>query len=127
MSRGAVLALVIGSSLLACTLCAQRPFRQYPAWEYYDFPLPPDYQGRGEGTFARLMYPTTRYNIDWQSEHARMFDWHYGRTNWTIDYPRSDRHLALAMRRLSRVDAKSVEQPINLEEDDDVFNFPWLY
>jgi hypothetical protein len=55
------------------------------------------------------------------------YDWHQGMTNWTIDYPRSDRHLALAIRRLTRIDARSAEQPINLEQDDDVFNYPWLY
>jgi hypothetical protein len=73
------------------------------------------------------MYPTWHGYVDWQSESKRGFDWHQGNTNWTIDYPRSDRHLALAIRRLTRIDAKSAEQPINLEEDDDVFNYPWLY
>ena len=106
MSRGPVLALAVGCGMLACTLFAQRPFRQYPAWEYYSFPLPPDYMAPGEWTFARLMYPTTRFNIDWQSERKRGFDWREGSTNWTIDYPRSDRHLAMAMRRLTRIDAK---------------------
>jgi hypothetical protein len=73
------------------------------------------------------MYPTTRLVIDWQSEFKRGYDWHEGNTNWTIDYPRSDRHLSQAIRRLTRIDGKSAEQPINLEEDDDVFNYPWLY
>jgi hypothetical protein len=73
------------------------------------------------------MYPTWHGYIDWQSEAKRGYDWHQGNTNWTIDYPRSDRHLSLAIRRLTRIDARSAEQPINLEEDDDVFNYPWLY
>ncbi len=127
MSRGLVLALAVGCGMAVCAVFAQRPFREYPAWEYNNFPLPPDYQAPGEWTFARLMYPTSRYIIDWQSTHRRGYDWRQGFTNWTIDYPRSDRHLALALRRLTSIDAKSVEQPINLEEDDDVFNYPWLY
>jgi hypothetical protein len=110
-----------------CTLWAQDPFREYPAWEYNNFPLPPDYKVPGEWTFARLMYPTTPLNIDWQAEKKRGYDWHEGNTNWTIDYPRSDRHLALAIRRLTRIDGKSAEQVVNLEKDDDVFNYPWLY
>src|SRR5438045_3658156 len=118
---------LVGCAVLACALCAQRPFRQYPAWEYYNFPLPPDWNQPGEWTFARLMYPSTSLRIDWQSEYRRGFDWREGNTNWTIDYPRSDRHLASAVRRLTRVNARSVEQPINLDEDDDVFNYPWLY
>jgi len=118
-------ALAGGCALLACTLFAQRPFREYPAWEYNNFPIPGDYQVPGEWTFARLMYPSARRQIDWQ--YKPLLDWRQGRTNWTIDYPRSDRHLAQAIRRLTRIDGKSVEQPINLDEDDDVFNYPWLY
>src|SRR5689334_20754972 len=101
MSRAHILALAVGCGLVVCTLFAQRPFREYPAWEYNNFPLPKDYQVPGEWTFARLMYPSTHHQIDWQSEFKRGYDWRQGNTNWTIDYPRSDRHLALAIRRLS--------------------------
>jgi hypothetical protein len=91
-----------------------RPFRQYPGWEYYDFPLPPDYTAPAEWVFARFMYrsiPT----------------WRGRQMNWTIDYPRSDRHLAGAVRRLTRVQARSVEQPVSAEDGDDIYNWPWLY
>jgi len=121
------LGVVFGGAVVVCALFAQKPFREYPAWEYNSYPLPNDYLVPGEWTFARLMYPTTHYVIDWQSERKRGFDWREGNTNWTIDYPRSDRHLALAIRRLTRIDARSVEQPMNLDADDDVFNYPWLY
>ena len=117
----------MGCALLVCTLFAQRPFRQYPAWEYYSFPLPDDWSEPAEWVFARLMYPTTSIDLDWQARYRRGFDWREGNTNWTIDYPRSDRHLASAVRRLTRLHARSVEQPINLDSDDDVFNYPWLY
>jgi hypothetical protein len=110
---------------VVCALFAQDPFREYPAWEYNNFPLPKDYLVPGEWTFARLMYPSFHQQIDWQ--YKPQFDWREGNTNWTIDYPRSDRHLAMAIRRLTRIDAKSAEQPINLDTDDDVFNYPWLY
>ena len=53
--------------------------------------------------------------------------WQYGGTSWTIDYPRGDRHIAALVRRLSIIDARSVEQPVNLDDGDDVFNWPWLY
>ena len=86
----------LGLGAVVCSLFAQRPFREYPAWEYNNFPLPSDYQRPGEWTFARLMYPTTHFVIDWQSEYKRGYDWHEGNTNWTIDYPRSDRHLSQA-------------------------------
>jgi hypothetical protein len=127
MRAGRFLIPAMGCALLVCTLFAQRPFRTYPAWEYNNFPIPDDWNQPGEWTFARLMYPTTPVRLDWQSEYKRGYDWRQGNTNWTIDYPRSDRHLSAAVRRLTRIHARSVEQPINLLEDDDVFNYPWLY
>ena len=98
------------------TRAAQQPlsFRQYPGWEYYDFPLPPDYQRPAEWAFARLMY---RSVPSWRGRLG----------NWTIDYPRSDRHLAATVRRLTRIDARSVEQPVAAEDGDDIYNWPWLY
>ncbi|HMF75882.1 MAG TPA: DUF4159 domain-containing protein, partial [Bryobacteraceae bacterium] len=89
-------------------------FREYPAWEYNDFPLPPDFKTPGEWVFARFMYrgvPT----------------WRGRGLNWTIDYPRSDRHLSAAVRRLTRIDARSVEEPVAAEDADDIYNWPWLY
>ena len=128
MSRRYVLAGLVAGGVLVCTLWAQNPFREFPAWEYNSFPLPADYRMPGEWTFARLMYPTSHDANDWQAHDARAFgNWRQGNTNWTIDYPRSDRHLAMAIRRLTRIDGRSVEQPIDLEDDDDVFNYPWLY
>jgi len=32
-----------------------------------------------------------------------------------------------AVRRLTRIHVRSVEQPVNLDDDDDVYNWPWLY
>jgi hypothetical protein len=127
MRSRAILGAVVVSGLLAFTVFGQNPFREYPPWEPHRLTLPKDYNVPAEWTFARLMYPTTRYQFDWQSEYRRGFDWREGFTNWTIDYPRSDRHLALALRRLTRLDVRSAEQTINLERDDDVYNFPWLY
>lgn len=127
MKFGPLLAAAAGAVALVCTVMAQDAFREYPGWEEYRLPLPSDYRVPGEWTFARLMYPTTHYQIDWQSEFRRGYDWREGNTNWTIDYPRSDRHLALAINRLTRIQGRSVEQPINLDTDNDVYNYPWLY
>jgi hypothetical protein len=102
---------------LALAATPPKEFRQYPGVEYYDFELPPDYLVPAEWTFGRLMYPP----LGWRS------DWEYGSTSWTIDYPRADRHIVEMVRRLTAVDARSVEQPVNLDDGDDVFNWPWLY
>ena len=107
----------------------QRPFREYPGIEYNNFPLPTDWQRNSEWTFARLMYPqyTGRRNFGFGGFGRNRGDWTRGFSMWTQDYPRADRHFLLALRRLSRVDARSVEQPVNLDDDDDVYNWPWLY
>jgi hypothetical protein len=116
-------ALVFAGALLG-VLYAQRPFRQYPSIEYGEsVPLPRDWQRSSEWVFARLMYPQGpldgyRYDTG---------DWRKGLSLWTQDYPRADRAFAQAVRRLTRVDARSVEQPVNLDDGDEVYNWPWLY
>src|SRR6266545_313767 len=91
--------------LAAATLFAwQRPFRQFPGREYGEFPLPNDWQEPSEFVFARLMYPPA-YGMEFGRGWGRRFgggDWTQGRSSWTTDYPRSDRHFTQALRRLSR-------------------------
>jgi len=98
-------------------LRAQRPFKDYPALEYQNFPLPPDWQQSTEWTRARLRYPSLL------APHG-IPD---GNRRWTIDYPRSDRHLLQGIRRLTRIDTRSVEQVVDLDGEDDVYNWPSLY
>jgi hypothetical protein len=100
---------------------AQLPFREYPGVEYEAFPKADDWQVPGEWTFARLMYPSVRFS------DRPYRNWLNGDSDWTIDYPRSDRHLSQALRRLTRVNTRSVEQPVNLDDGDEVYNWPWLY
>ncbi len=97
-----------------------RPFRIYPGWEYDegDVAIPPDSNVKSEWVYARFMYRAVRMG-------GRMGGMRG--PNWTIDYPRSDRHLSDAVRRLTRVRARSVEQPVAAEDGDDIYNYPWLY
>jgi hypothetical protein len=106
--------------VLGIALADPLPFREYQGLEYGDFPLPTDFREPAEWTLGRLMYPTSPYS-------AYGGDWRWGRTSWTIDYPRADRHIAEMVRRLTVVDARSVEQPVSLDDEDDVFYWPWLY
>jgi len=96
---------------------AQKPFREYPGREYENFPLPPDYQQKTEWTRARLIYNAVQVHSGSDSQ------WR----SWTIDYPRSDRHLLQGIRRLTRIDTRSVEQTVALDGTDDVYNWPFLY
>ena len=86
--------------------------------------MPSDFQEKTEWVFARLMYPPANYGRRGYGRFGR--DWTQGRSSWTTDYPRSDRHFASAVRRLTRVQARSVEQPVDLDEHD-VYDWPWLY
>ncbi len=119
--------LGVGIALATSVFAFQRPWRLYPSMEPYDnISMPDNAQEKTEWVFARLMYP--------QHPNARFgrfhrfggFDWREGGTSWTQDYPRADRHFAQALRRLTRVHARSLEQPVNLDDENDVFNWPWL-
>ena len=51
----------------------------------------------------------------------------YGRgRSWSRDYPKADRQVLLAMKRLTRIQSRSTEQVVNLDSDD-IFNYPWIY
>jgi len=117
---------VLGSGLLLLTVlyAAERPFRVYQSLEPYDnVPLPPDWQEQTEWVFGRLMYPSHPFaRFSWR----RGADWREGGTSWSQDYPRADRHFSQALRRLTRIHVRSAEQPVNLDEGDDVFYWPWL-
>ena len=78
--------------------------------------------------FARLMYPPAMYGGRGFGRRGRFGggDWTQGYSSWTTDYPRSDRHFSEAMRRLTRVHSRSVEQPVNLD-DGDAYDWPFLY
>src|SRR5579862_5124321 len=117
-----------GISLALSLYGFQRPWRLYRSLEPYDnIEMPPDAGDKAEWVQARLMYP--------QHPHARFgryygygaaTTWLEGGTSWTQDYPRADRHFAVALRRLTRVTVRSLEQPVNLDDGDDVYNWPWL-
>jgi hypothetical protein len=105
---------------------AQKPFREYRAIEYVDFPLPADYQEKTEWTRARLKYPAI-WNLHGSFEGGPPGPGGSAPFNWTIDYPRSDRHLLQGIRRLTRINASSVEQVVEADGDDDLYNWPMVY
>ncbi len=119
-----------GLAVCASALLAQKAFLEYPAFEYNDFPIPPDYQEKTEWVFARLMYPTMPgvHGFGRFGRFGGSGEWTQGGRSafWTMDYPRSDRHFSQALRRLTRIHTRSVEEPINLN-DGDQYDWPWLY
>lgn len=91
--------------------------QEYPGVEYVDFPLPPDYLVKHEWTRARLKY----------SSILSLHEDRDGFDRFTVDYPRSDRHFLAGIRRLTKIDTSSVEQIVELDGTNDIFNWPALY
>jgi hypothetical protein len=115
----AAFGLAAGSAMIA-----QRPFKEYPAIEYDHFPLPAGWQQKTEWTRARLRYPDI-YGYPFKQlilQDGREFPGY-----WTMDYPRSDRHLLEGVRRLTRIEARAVEQVVSLDGTGDVYNWPVMY
>ena len=79
--------------------------------------LPADYLSKSEFVLGRLMYPSS-------GGRGRGGG---GGASWTVDYPKGDRFFASAIRRLTRIDVRSVEQPVNPDDGDDLFNWPYLH
>jgi hypothetical protein len=121
--RHAVAIALLGLSA-GFALVAQRPFKEYPAIEYGNFPIPPDYNKKAEWVRARLRYPDI-YGYPFKQLLYRNGEEFPG--YWTMDYPRSDRHLLAGVKRLTRIDVRSAEQVVNLDGTDDVYNWPVMY
>lgn len=114
-----VLLLLACSVLLAPGARAQREFRQYEGMEYMDLRLPPDWEVPGEFVTGRLMYPSSR-GFGWGG------DWRRGRSSWTVDYPEGDRTFVELLRRFSTINTRSVEQPVDPDDLEDMQHWPFL-
>ena len=94
-------------------LHAQKPWREYPGEDRV--PTPPDWNVPHEWSTARLMYRSG-------------FGFGFGGSGaWAIDYPGGDRNLIEGVRRLTSIDVRSVEQAVEIDDTDDLFNWPFLY
>ncbi len=127
--RAALAILGLGLLIAVALEAFQLPFRSYPSLEPYDdVEMPPDWNVKSEWVFARLMYPNHPNAMfgRFRRGGGGRANWLEGYTSWTQDYPRADRHFAAALRRLTRVQTRSVEQPVNLDDGDDVYNWPFL-
>ena len=117
-----VLAIALTGLAALGVLWGQKPFREWPAIEYTNFPIPPDANRPAEWTRARLRYPdVTGYSLHGGGRYFNFAGY------WTMDYPRSDRHLLAGVRRLTRIDSRSTEQVVELDGSGEVNNWPMLY
>jgi hypothetical protein len=125
-ARKAIVPLIGMLLTLGLLQAFQKPFRQYGGVEYNlgSIPLPTDWNAPSEFVFARLMYPNGGPMDGYYPRFQG--DWREGLSLWTQDYPRADRHFLEAVRRLTRVQARSVEQPVNLDDHEE-YDLPFLY
>jgi Domain of unknown function (DUF4159) len=73
--------------------------------------------GKYEYSWSRLRYSTAGA-------------YGYGRGgSWHQDYPKADRQFLIAMKRLTRVNSRPVEQVVDLDSEgpEAIENFPWVY
>jgi Domain of unknown function (DUF4159) len=124
--RKLVFSLFSAGLLVASAAWAAKEWRVYRSFEEQaDYTeIPQDADKPAGFVVARLMYPSGRGGGFFGG--FRGGNWRDGGTYWAVDYPRGDRYYAKILRRLTTIDVRSVEQPVNLEDDDDVFDWPYL-
>lgn len=101
---------------------AQNSFRSYrPSWESGDAASG---DAKHEFAWSRLKYNPATGSI---GGFSYGYGYGYGgRGAWSRDYPKADIVFLAALRRLTRVDARSYQQVVDLDTDD-IFNFPFVY
>jgi hypothetical protein len=111
--RAAAIALLV---LLIAPAAIIRGFQQIRHSQQYEWEMqdpvddPPDAERKAEFAFARLKY---------RSAFGR-------RSSWGIDSNRADRLFELAIQRLTRIDTKTVEEVIDVDNGP-MLDYPWLY
>src|ERR1041384_1769349 len=111
--------LLLGLAALAAIGAAQYLHRGN-RWAQFEHEMqdpvddPPGAWDKTEFAFARLRYRSPR-------------DGYYRRfLRWGTDANKSDRIFMQAIRRLTRVDTRSVEEVVDIDSDE-IFNWPFLY
>ncbi len=105
---------VLGALVLSLLVSGphQRRWGQYEREMQSPTEDPPDAWEKTEFAFARLRY---------RSHHD---GYYYAR--WGIDSNKAERQFLLAVRRLTRVHARSVEHIVDIDSDE-IYDWPWLY
>jgi hypothetical protein len=123
--RAAAFMLVAAALLLgAGTASAQKEWREFPSIERgWRESTEWNQSEHGEFVVGRLMFPQSTDRGVLGESYG---DWLDGGTAWTVDYPEGDRRFAQLLARLTRMDVRVVEQPVNLDDGIDAFYWPFL-
>lgn len=83
----------------------------------------PQSNEKAEFAWSRLSYTS---NNEGNGGGFGGFGYGFWGATWSRDYPKADRQVLLALRRLTRIEARSTEQVVNLDSDD-IDNYPFVY
>jgi len=112
--------------LAACSAWPQEAWREYPGiegrWRQRP-PAPESTPSPAEFVVGRLMFPQARRGY---ALGVGGGDWRRGGTAWTVDYPEGDRTFARVLDRLTMMDVRLIEQPVNLDDGVDAYYWPFL-
>ena len=103
-----------GTALLAFQRNRLQDFRDSSDWRN-----PAAANEKTEWAFARL-----RYNGAFGGGFGGFG--RRGGSRWTTDYPKADRQFVQGIQRLTRLDARSIEQVVD-PDTDEIFDWPWIY
>ncbi|HEX9199554.1 MAG TPA: DUF4159 domain-containing protein [Acidobacteriaceae bacterium] len=83
---------------------------------------------KAEFSWSRLSY-TTAMGAGGYGGFGGYGGYGYGRRGggtWSRDYPKADRQFLMALNRLTRIQGRSTEQVVSLDNDD-IYNYPFVY
>jgi hypothetical protein len=125
--RIAIAALGLATLGPIAILAFQARVSQQYEWEMQD-PVddPPDARVKAEFAFGRLRYRSGFGGGGFGGGGFGRRGGFGGRSSWGIDANRADRAFAIAMRRLTRVDTRSVEEVIDVDNGP-LLDYPWIY
>src|SRR5438552_4153397 len=94
----------------------------------FQVPSPPGfYQNSYDNLDAKHEFAWSRLQYTQAGGAIGGFAFGFGRGGaWSRDYPKADITFLAALRRLTRVDARSYQQVVNLRTED-IFNYPFVY
>jgi Domain of unknown function (DUF4159) len=92
------------------------------------------YQQEGPGYSSAFNDPSEfywsrlRYTARTDEYGGRGYGYGYG-ASWVRDYPKADRQFLMALKRLTRIEARPTEQVVDLDTDGPkaIENYPWVY
>jgi Domain of unknown function (DUF4159) len=119
LRRTSVIIFLIGLAGSVIAFAGEPP--QFFGGQSYD-DYSPSSQQPSEFYWSRLRYSA---RTDSYGGGGYGFGYGYG-GSWSRDYPKADRQFLMALKRLTRIQARPTEQVVDLDSDD-IFNYPWIY